>query len=368
MTTLMEIPHSPSDLTSDWLTRALQHGKVIGEGKVSTFESIEAGNGFYGQIVRLALTYDPPGVDGPRTMIAKFSSANPEMRLRPETKASYEHEVRFYQEIARDSHLPVPVCYYADIDSNSGWHILLLEDLAPAKSGSRVKGCSQNEARIAIHNIARFHACWWENPGLDKLSWLVEKPGTFKPADVVYFREKLWPVFLRKAGKTLPVELMKTGQFLSEHWIRIALRIFTEKPQTLIHSDYHSENMMFGAEGEKAFYVIDWQFVKRGRGIWDVAYFLSQSMQPEDRQAIEMNLLHDYLQILYDNGVRNYSFDDAMNDYKMCIVHRFGNLISTIAAMPFTEEQIRMHINVLLPRIVSAMLDHECLSLTDNFS
>jgi hypothetical protein len=114
--------------------------------------------------------------------------------------------------------------------------------------------------------------------------------------------------------------------------------------------------MLFGADGG-AFYVVDWQFVKRGRGIWDVAYFLSQNLVPNDRRAIEMDLLRDYVRILIDRGVTTYSFEDAWHDYKLSLLHRLGALISTIAAMPFTEEQIKMHVDVLLPRAISAILD-----------
>lgn len=58
---------------------ALRHGKAIGTSAVSEFEymSLKNGEGYYGQIFRLKLTYDPPETDGPRTMIAKFSSSNP---------------------------------------------------------------------------------------------------------------------------------------------------------------------------------------------------------------------------------------------------------------------------------------------------
>jgi len=366
----MEIPHSPADLSSSWLTMALQCGHAIGTGAVSEFKSspLEAAEGFYGQIVRLKLTYDPPELDGPRTIIAKFSSGNPEMRRRHNTKASYDREVGFYQEAAGESLLPVPTCYYADVDMKSGWHILLLEDLSPAHSGSRTKGCSQTKARIAIHHIARFHAYWWENPRLDNFKWLAGSPGVPGDAELAHFREQLWPTFLQKVSKPLPDEVMEIGELLGEYKGRIAWHLFIKTPKTLLHGDYHLDNLMFGTTGEGAFFVVDWQLVKRGRGIWDVAYFLSQNLVPEDRQAIEKSLLHDYLKILDDHGVRNYSFHDAMYDYRISLLHRFGALISTIAAMPFTEEQIMMHIDVLLPRTISALLDHDCRSLLDNGS
>jgi hypothetical protein len=364
---MIKIPHSPADLSPDWLTRALQHNNTIGTGTVREFECshLEGGEGLYGQIFQLKLTYDRPESDGPETIIAKFSSGNPKMRQRPNTRASYEREVRFYQEAAQESPIPVPACYYADVDMESGWHILLLEDLAPARNDSQTRGCSQTEALTAVQKIARFHAYWWENPELDKFKWLpvAEIPGD---VGVDRFREQFWPAFLRRVNKPLPDEVVKLGETLGEYKGRIARCLFTQKPRTLIHGDYQPENMMFGATEDKKFCVVDWQFVKRGRGIWDVACFLSQSLTQEDEKATEMSILHDYLKILGDYGVRDYSFDDAMYDYRLCLLHRFGNLVTTIAAMPFTEEQIGTHIDVLLPRIISALSDHDCRLLLDS--
>ena len=62
---------------------------------------------------------------------------------------------------------------------------------------------------------------------------------------------------------------------------------------------------------------------------------------------------------------RGYSIDQCLHDYKLCLLHRFGSLISTIAAMPFTPEQIQMHIDIFLPRNVAALLDHDAASLLD---
>lgn len=363
----MKIPHSPIELSSDWLNRALRYTNTINTGKVSECEysPVDKSKGFYSQIFRLKLTYDPPGLDAPRTIIAKLSSSNPKMRQRSNTKASYEREVRFYQEIAPENVLPVPLCYYSDIDMKSGWHILLLEDLAPSSSGTRTRGCSPKQARIVIQNIARFHAHWWNNPRLHRLQWLAD---TKVPSDaqLFTFREQLWPAFLRKIGISLPAEMVRVGEILGKNKGWITRHLFIKKPQTLIHGDFHLENIIFKAKGKDGIFVIDWQLMKRGRGIWDVAYFLSQNLTQEGRKATEMSVLHEYLRILNDLGVQDYSFDNAMYDYRLSLLHRFGSLITTIAAMPFSEEQIKVHIDVLLPRTVSAFLDHDCQRLLDD--
>jgi hypothetical protein len=343
---------------------ALQKANALGAGEIKAFEpsALEVGKGFYGKLVRLTLQYDPPETSGPRTLIAKFSSDNPEMRERPNTKASYEREIHFYQEIASGSPIPVPTCYYGRVDMASGWHVLLLEDLAPARSGSRLDGCSQTEAGAAIAHIARFHAHWWENPALGNLNWLADRPGAPSDAQVAERHEEWWPAFLLEVEYQLPDAVMEIGQRLGEQRGRIARHLFAGRPRTLIHSDYHLDNLLFGEDGTSLF-VVDWQFVKHGRGIWDVAYFLSQNLAPADRQAIEMDLLSDYIAILNHHGVQTYSLGDAIRDYRLSFLHRLGALISTIAAMPFTREQIRFHTDVLLPRIVAAILHHDCRSL-----
>jgi len=115
-------------------------------------------SGFYGQLSRLSLRDDLHNSTAPRSIIAKFPSTTLEMRNRPGTIFAYEREVRSYQEIASLTTLPTPACYYGDIDTETGTHVLLLEDLAPAASGSRVAGCSPNQAELTVRHIARFHA------------------------------------------------------------------------------------------------------------------------------------------------------------------------------------------------------------------
>ncbi len=50
--------------------------------------------------------------------------------------------------------------------------MLLLEDLAPARNGDSVTGCSFAETELAIGHIAKLHAAFWEIPHLAGLDWL----------------------------------------------------------------------------------------------------------------------------------------------------------------------------------------------------
>jgi len=123
----MKIPAGPEDLSADWLTSALREGGAINKATVSSFEAgpLAEGGGHYGQIARLGLDYDLDAAGAPESMVAKFSSATPKMRKRPNTIAAYEREVRFYQRLAHQTSVPTPTCYYSDINTETGMHILL---------------------------------------------------------------------------------------------------------------------------------------------------------------------------------------------------------------------------------------------------
>ncbi|MEN8184779.1 MAG: phosphotransferase, partial [Myxococcota bacterium] len=189
------------------------------------------------------------------------------------------------------------------------------------------------------------------------IDWLIDIDPD--PARLSAAHDRWWPEFLKRAGHVLPEPLEEIGERLREHLAPILRHLTRTSPRTLVHSDYKLENLIFGGPaGGVPFAVIDWQLMGRGRGVWDVAYFLAQSLHPEARRAVELDLLRTYHHDLVEGGVRGYTFEACLYDFRLSLLRRFGSLISTIAAMPFTEEQIRMHVDVLLPRTCAAILDH----------
>lgn len=72
-------------------------------------------------------------------------------------------------------------------------------------------------------------------------------------------------------------------------------------PRTLVHHDCHPGNI-FWNKSESG--LLDWQLVRIGDGIGDVAYFLSTALAPEIRRANEIGILGKYLQVLQDQGIQ----------------------------------------------------------------
>jgi thiamine kinase-like enzyme len=381
----MILPSSPQALTAAWLSAAL--APALGE-KFSTESFIESftvtplveDKGFYGQVVRVRLTYTGETTGAPPSLVAKFSAKTPEMRKR--ATDAYAKEIGFYQHLARTTPLPTPFCYYAGINRTTGDHILLLQDLAPARPGSRVAGCTAAQARIAITQIAKLHLRWWAHTRDPALDWLADADGTLDVAaeadHMCQQYDQWWPHFYQQAQPHLPAALIPFSQSLGSQRAAIRKHLFGSSPRTLIHRDYQLDNLFFGAshapiaanpggdtkensesnKNEEGFAIVDWQFLSRGRGVWDVAYFLSESLVIEERRRIEMELLTLYHRTLLDQGIRQYSFEQCLYDYRVCLLQRHMALVSTLAAMPFSEEQRGIHRDILLPRNIAALLDH----------
>ena len=365
LTSPLSIPAGPADLTAAWLTAALSAGKAIDRAAVSAFTVEKPGGdgGLYGQTVRVRLVYDRDEAGAPRSLIAKFSSAT--QKMREGAIAAYTKEVHFYRELVPHTNLPTPACYYADIDQASHLHVILLEDMSPAASGSRLAGCTRAQAALAVRHIAAFHAAWWEDPSLAGMEWLPDPDFGQNPEDRQTEYDGWWRRFLENIGDTpMPDSIRAIGERFGPRRAAIEWHLFNAPPRTLTHGDFHLGNLVFATEeGGVPFAVLDWQMLRRGRGVRDVAYFLSENLLPADRRAIEGELLTDYHRLLVERGISGYTFDDCLADYRLALLQRFRALVSTIAVMPFTPAERQMHVDILLPRNIAAILDHDAGAL-----
>ncbi len=170
----LRVPKDLRDITPVWLTEALQSSGAAGGASVTGYsaETIAAGKGFMNLLFRLTLDYDADLPALPGTMIAKLPSADPLLRTVFDSLGQNRREVRFYQRLATNAHLPAPRGYHCGIDAATGDTVLLLEDMSHARQGDSVAGCSMEDAQHAIVQLARFQASWWESSRLDGLHWM----------------------------------------------------------------------------------------------------------------------------------------------------------------------------------------------------
>ena len=360
----MLIPDGPQALTSEWLTQALWQTGTITSAVVASFQIQEIGaegEGITGQTARVKLVYDSDEITAPHTLIAKFHAVDPAVRTAVNSYRGYENEFRFYQKVATQVETPTPRCYYADFHE-SGVTVLLLEDLAPARSVGQDINPSQVE--LAIRQIAKVHAFWWEHPksveifGEENLPVIKGIWGYIQKQ-----AQNNWQSFSELTRDNLPQEMIGIGQRIVNNWLAIADQLYYHSPRTFIHGDFGPDNFFFAtAEGGAAFALIDWQLCKRGRGVYDIGMLLG-GLPTEQRRKTEQDLLKMYFQILVENRVEGYPFEQCFDDYRLTQLDAFARLVFVLHAPIPGEDLERFRATdhklrkVELPRRCAAILD-----------
>jgi hypothetical protein len=163
---VVAIPTSLDQLTPAWFSEALDTSVAT-----AGVHRIAEGEGFMGQLARVALTYGAEG-SGPASVVVKIPTADPGGRFVGELMDVWHRESRFYGEIAPQVALRLPEAYVNLCDHEAKQYCLVLEDLAPMTSVDQVVGGTPEMSRVVIDEIARFHATWWGDPRLESLDWM----------------------------------------------------------------------------------------------------------------------------------------------------------------------------------------------------
>ncbi|WAL49538.1 phosphotransferase (plasmid) [Rhodococcus pyridinivorans] len=327
-----------SDLNSSWVQTALRLG--ANPDSPHGIESIEferIGTGQVADSYHVSLTYrDPDSADGPRSLVAKFTSDSEQSRGAGRTELNYLREVRFYQQIAPQLHARVPHCHYSEIDSNNTEFVLLLEDLTPARAGNQLVGCTVDETARALEQAAGFHAPYWGGDDLRGLEWLDISETYWKRF------EEMMPVWFegfaeRYNDRIDPEDLRLAGKFVAhigDYYARLR-----RAPFTIQHGDFRPDNILFDVQGEAGtLAVVDWQTVILGPGAVDVAYFIGGALDTDTRRAHEDELLRGYHRKLLELGVKDYSLKQLSDEYAAAT---FANLIIGVAAAMLVERSER---------------------------
>ncbi|WOJ94117.1 oxidoreductase family protein [Congregibacter variabilis] len=186
---------------------------------------------------------------------------------------SYQVEACWYQNYAHrcDSSCPVPDCLAVKVDVDET--ILLLTDLDAAGFDTRKESVS----------IDDMHAC---------LDWLASFHATFLGSSV----EGLWECGSYWHLDTRPDELAALEDVrLRESASLIDGQLRSCRYQTLIHGDAKLANFCFTGDTSKPrVAAVDFQYVGRGCGMKDVAYFVGSCLREDDCEALEDALLDHY--------------------------------------------------------------------------
>ena len=330
----MEPPINGSEVTAEWLTWALRDGNAIKTASVSSLivEVMGGEKGITGQLVRLQISYDRQEADAPRSLIAKFSAPLPESRAQLHSMGFYERELRFYEQLAAATPVRTPRCYFGHLDLESGFSILLLEDLAPAINGDSVRGCTLAEVRGVLQALALVHARWWRSLNLGAMPWLRLKSMVAPDAMAAVFAEA-WPSFLAKLSLPVTPAILGMGDWIEQELDHAAGVLFVKEPRTLVHNDIQGDNLFFDRDG-RLVAVVDWQLTTCARGVVDVASLIRGQLDRELRRKHERDLLQAYHHALVEGGVSGYPLGECWEDYQLATVLEPARLASAVGLHP----------------------------------
>ena len=353
----LPVPRNLQDITAAWLTEALELGGVLAGASVDGYssETIAEGKGFMNQIFRLTLDYRSGSSGLPRTLIVKLPSADPSLRTIFDRLGQNRREVGFYRESASMKNLSLPTCYFSGVDPQTQNTVLLLEDMSHKRQGDSVAGCSMEDARHAIVQLARFQASWWDSDGLDELDWMPLKREEVSAYLDIY--PGAWRSLIEQASDGMPAALRRLGDTLRPHLTEVKTGL-TKRPRTIVHGDYRLDNCFFddAAEPEPPV-VFDWEFCVRGRGVCDVATFVSEAFPEPQRRGVERGLVATYHTVLVENGVTDYSFQECWRDYRLAMLEIFIFWIVSGGYCNYDGERATVYLHNALARFDAAISD-----------
>jgi hypothetical protein len=354
------VPRTAAEITPAWFTEAFRAaGLLTADASVADLKHIPVGNGLVCDSSRFDLTYDQHvSGEAPSTVVCKFPSLDADHRAAAVADLVYSRELGFYQHLATSLDVRTPRGVYLDHDAATHDFVLVLEDLAPARGGDQIAGCSLAEAEAVLDAATGLHAPYWGSPDLDEAEWNV-RPVWIPRVSAGY--PAMFAQFATEFGPRVAASDLAIGQAFAPvvgQWFAAQRR-----PWTITHGDFRLDNILFDIHGgAEPVGVLDWQTLLPGPGAADVSYFLGGCLPIEVRRANEDELLRHYHTSLVKRGVTDYSFEQCHHDYRYNAF--LGYFMASYAAclVRHTERGDAMFA-LWLQRAAAQIHDLDCLSL-----
>ncbi|MDJ0757127.1 MAG: aminoglycoside phosphotransferase family protein [Ardenticatenaceae bacterium] len=250
------VPSNAGEITAEWLKAVLAKRFPNDRFANFTVERIGEGYGLASEIYRVAKKDDNGSF---RTAVVKLWSLDGSAGV---------GEVNFYRHIGQQAGVRVPHCYFAKVDRVTRRAVLILEDFDDAVQGDCLRPLDAAMGAAVARELALMHVTWRGASKLSSLAWLIDR--THWP------REKEWlesrrALFLDRYGDRLD---RLTRQILdqAETALLAANQRLSGADKTLLHGDFHLDNLVFAGGREPV--LLDWSRCLVGPAAYNLADLL----------------------------------------------------------------------------------------------
>ena len=307
------IPASIDDVTAEWL------GEVTGLSvEAIGIEQIGVGVGVSSALYRVHLDC---GSGLPTSVVVKLPALDDAAVFTSTVLSMYRREVSFFNELATAAPIRVPICHHASVDADSHF-VLVMEDLGEHRAVDQLTGMSLPDAQAAVDGLARWHATWW-----GKAEALAEAGVTLSLGDPIYpavvpmVFDEGWDKIVG-AGIPMPPSIQAVRPGFNAA-IPHLLSDLATAPTTMIHGDFRADNLVFCDDGAVA--AFDFQLIGTGSGSYDLAYFVTQSLDNDLATSEERGLFDRWTAGLVAGGVPEGDLGRLWEDYRkaalFCLVY-----------------------------------------------
>ncbi len=304
-------PTNPS-----WLTQQLRTvGMLDNDHYIQSLESKTIGEevGFLSETKVMNLNYNDDQPHLLHQLLLKETTKNPQFKEVGESLNAFEREILFYQNLAPSFPIRLPHVYFTQL--NSHHKLLAMEYLSSLEGGDQVKGLTHRQVQNIIENIGKLHAHFWQDESLESLSWLLKDSARMSQT----FNDNFDNCIVL-ATPIIGIKGVKLFQQIQTNfdWM---IETVKHRPYTLVHNDLRADNILLNPDNEKEPMILDWQLAGRSMGAFDIARLVGGSEINVQRKGHQLELVRLWHQVLINNGVSNYSIDDAWFDFKLASLY-----------------------------------------------
>lgn len=317
---------SPDQVTSEWLTDTLREGGYLPYFRVTDVRLIDTHTSSTATLYTLRVTYSDVGIARkmPESLILKVYHAG---------YANADKEVTFYNRVLPtmrerygNADLFVVEGYDAYYDVGEDQSHVLIEAMSNRfkKHFEPTPPTKRHMTQIA-DALAKFHAYWWNDERLgDTMGIALTEEKINKRLDK---QRATFETFLSDGSIVLQSRQREILEIVAGKMpSKRKQRLIDGDALTLIHNHLTPDNFLYS---HNACRILDWKSWQLGMGVEDLATMIPFYWDARKRKFEEPRFLKRYWGELFRLGVKDYSYDQMMLDYRVSIGLKLGELIGT---------------------------------------